>query len=338
MRSTLRSRLRSAPALRPAPPSTLRRPPVAAGAAVAALTALAVAVLAGCTDSGSADSTDGTGSAVPADGTSVSPAPPGKYRTLPQPCTAVDLDSLKKLVPGATDYGGTEALTYDTDRLVGCSWKATAADGASSSLSLSVLRVVSYDPAVSDEVQAESDFDDQATAAAIPTVPPSGTPTSPPQTTGSPSGADPSDTAGTNAATGAGTGAGTNPGTNPGTDAGTTSATGTTVGTATATATGATTTGTPNGANGTKNVDSTSPDLAPRRLPHVGNAAFINDVLKTPATGPRRTVTLVFRTANVLATITYTQSSAPGTPSPKSADLQKAAQKVAGELEHKVEG
>lgn len=297
MRSTLRSRLRS----------TLRSPrrlPVAAGAAV---TVLAVAVLGGCTGSGSSDSADGDGRTSPVDGTTVSPAPPGKYRTLPQPCTAVDLDSLKKLVPGAKDYAGVESLTYDTNRLVGCAWKGTTAAGTSSTLSLSMVRVVSYNPAVSDEAEAEADFAKKAENASISLTPASGTPTAPT--------------------------APTTPTTGPPTTNGTPDPTGTATGAATGT-----TAGTPNGANGTDNVNSTSPDLAPRVLTSVGNAAFINDVLKTPKTGPRRTVTLVFRTANVLATVTYTQSSPSDTAAPKSADLQKAAQKVASELEGKVEG
>jgi hypothetical protein len=292
VRSTLRSRLRST--LR-----SERRLPVAAGAAV---TVLAVAVLGGCTGSGSSDGADGDGGTSPADGTSFSPAPPGKYRTLPQPCTAVDLDSLKELVPGAKDYAGAESLTYDTNRLVGCTWKGTAADGTSSTLSLSMVRVVSYDPTVSDEAEAKADFAKKAEAASVSLTPPSGTPATP---------TDPPATSGTPDPTGTATGAGTPTGT---------------------------TTGTPNGANGTDSVNSTSPDLAPRALRSVGNAAFINDVLTTPKAGPRRTVTLVFRTANVLATVSYTQSSPSDAGAPKSADLQKAAQKVAGELEGKVKG
>jgi hypothetical protein len=302
--STLRSRLRS----------TLRSPrrlPVAAGAAVVVL---AAGALAGCTGSGSSDSADGEGKSSPAGAATVSPAPPGKYRTLPQPCTAVDLNSLKKLVPGDKDYSGTEALTYDTDRLVGCSWKVAAADGASSSLSLSVVRVVSYDPAVSDEVQAESDFDQKASAASIPPTPSSGsqTPSAPTTPSGSPS----DTTSGSSGSSGSSnsTASGANPSST------------------------STSTGTPNGANDTKNVDSSSPELAPRHLAHVGNTAFINDVLKSRASGSSRTVTLVFRTANVLATVTYSQSSARHAQPPKSADLQKEAQKVAGELEKKVEG
>ena len=328
MRSTLRSRLGSTPR------SARRLRPAAAGAAVAAL---ALAALAGCTGTGSSDAANTNSRPAPVDGAGVSPAPPGKYRTLPQPCSAVDLDSLKQLVPGATDYAGAEALTYDTDRLVGCAWKGRAADGSTSSLSLSVVRVVSYNPAVSDEVEAESDFEQKAAAASIPSAPPSGGPTTNPQTTpptssGS-STANP-DTGGTNSAGSASGGTQSSGTASGGTDAGGTDAGGTP-------SAGSTGTGSSNGANAAKDsnsADSSSPDLAPRRLSHVGNTAFIDDVLKTRASGPNRTVTLVFRTANVIATVTYSQSAPHDAPSPKSLDLQKAAQKVAGELEGKVEG
>jgi hypothetical protein len=297
-------------------PST-RRLPLAAGAV---LTAVAVAALGACTGSGASDGADGAGKSSPVAGGSVSPAPPGKYHTLPQPCTAVDLDALKKLVPGAKDYAGTEALTYDTERLVGCSWKGTTTDGTSRSLTLSVVRVVSYDPAVSDEVQAASDFDKRAVAASIPSSPPSGSPsgTTPPGTASPNSSGDTSPDGGTadagnedDSASSAGAG---------GSPKSTTGANGA------------------NTVNDAPSMNSAGPDLAPRRLSGVGNAAFINDVDKKPAHGASRTVTLVFRTANVLATVTYTQSSPSDDTSPNSADLQKGAEKVASDLQHKVEG
>ena len=311
------------------------------------MVALALAALAGCTGTGSSDAANTDSRSAPVGGASVSPAPPGKYRTLPQPCSAVDLDSLRQLVPGATDYAGAEALTYDTDRLVGCTWKGRTADGSTSSLSLSMVRVVSYNPAVSDEVEAESDFEQKAAAASIPPAPPSGQPTSPqttnsqstnPQTT-SPQTTSPATASGSSAADphtdGTNSGGSNSGGTNAsGTNAGGTNTGGTP-------SAGSADTGSPNGANaakGSNSADSSSPDLAPRRLSHVGNAAFIDDVLKTRASGPNRTVTLVFRTANVIATVTYSQSAPHDAPSPKSLDLQKAAQKVAGELEGRVEG
>lgn len=259
-----------------------RRLPVALGAAV-----LAVAVLGACSGGGRSGGSASDGKAVPiGGGSTVSPAPPGKYQTLPEPCTAVDPDMLKTLVPAAKDLSGTEALTYDTDRRVGCSWTGRSAAGTSDTLTIDMERVVSYDPAVSAEVQAGADFDNQAGLASIP--PDAGSsPTTTPTSTGTP----------------------------------------TTTGDA---AGGASTDGTGSGGS--------SPDLAPRRLPDVGNAAFIDDVLKahSPA-APRRDVTLVFRTANVLVRITYSETSPRGGKQPSSADMQQGAQQVADQLERKVE-
>src|SRR4051794_18428613 len=121
-----------------------------------------MAALGACTAHGS--SAPGTRAAVsaPDDGDTLSPLPPGKYRTLPQPCAALGPDRLRQLVPGVADYAGRESLTYDTDRRVGCSWQGKADDGTVRSLSVDFVRVVSYDPGVSDEVQAEMDFEQRA--------------------------------------------------------------------------------------------------------------------------------------------------------------------------------
>lgn len=243
-----------------------RRLPAVAGT----LVALAVAGLAACTGGGSgSDATDDAKAAALDGNPSVSPAPPGKYQTLPQPCGTVDLGTLKKLVPGLEDYAGTESLTYDTDRRVGCGWTSTASDGTGTSLRVDLERVVSYDPQVSDEVQATLDFDKQQSAASIPV----------PSTTTPPASTD---------------AAGGSPG--------------------------------------------DGPEVAPRRLMNVGNTAFINDHLHTVPVGHRRDVSLVFRTANVLVSVSYSQSSGPHDPSPSSVDLQKGAQQVAGQLEKKVTG
>lgn len=269
---------------------TTRRLPAPAGARPSAVAAMAVtaglalATLGACTSPGSsADTAADQKSVAAGGGTTASPLPPGKYKTLPQPCTAVDMDTLKGLVPDAQDYAGTESLTYDTDRRVGCSWHSATAAGSSRTLSVDLERDVSYDPNVSDEVQAETDFERRAANASIPPLPPGGTPTA---TTPTPTatGTDPS--AGQSAGTGS---------------------------------------------------DGSSPDLLPRRLTDLGNGAFINDVLKTSGGGPKRSVTVVFRTANVVVSVTYAASEPRGTAPATSADLQKGARDVAGQLEHKVE-
>jgi hypothetical protein len=268
--------------------------PVAVGSAA---TVVALAALGACTTGGtSADSATDQKAAQLAGGGStstVSPAPPGKYQTLPSPCTAVDADLLTHLVPAVPDVAGSEALTYDTSRRVGCSWRGTTAGGTSTTLRIDLERVVSYDPSISDEEQAGLDFTQKAADASIPPLS-TATPTG--QTTTTPAG-------GAHTDTGTGTGA-------PG--------------------------GTGNTGNTGDNGDNASPDLLPRRLTDVGNAAFINDVLKPHSQPPRRDVTLVFRTANVLVTVTYAVSSPRGGTPPDSADLQKGAQQVADQIERKV--
>ncbi|MDX6355498.1 MAG: hypothetical protein QOF98_2401 [Streptomyces sp.] len=268
--------------------------------------ALALVTLGACTGGSAADGSAADSKSTTV-GTTTSPLPPGKYQTLPQPCTSVSPDTLKKLIPGAADYTGKESLTYDTDRLVGCSWASTTSDGTTSSLAVDLERVVSYDPAISDEVQAETDFDQKAEAAQIPLASSSDSAT---PTTSS---------GGTSTATGTGTATGT---------AATTSGLGTDSGTSTAT---------PTDSSGTPD-----PDLAPRLLSGVGNAAFIDDVLTEAAagakTGPRRDVTLVFRTANVVVTVTYIQTAPSDGQAPRSSDLQEGAQNVAGQLESRIEG
>lgn len=278
--------------------------PAAVGAAVAAL---AMATLGACTGGG-ASGGSATARNPAAAGSTVSPAPPGKYKTLPQPCVAVDPDTLKTLVPGAADYAGTEAPTYDADRRVGCAWRSRTDDGTARSLSIDFERVVSYDPAISDEVQAQQDFLLEATDAHISLPPASGTATP---------------TAPTGTATGSADGNGTN-----GDTSGTNSSGGTGSG-------GSDDSGNGSGSNGSS-ADG-SPALVPRTLTDIGDTAFLDDVLKHPANAARRDVTVVFRTANVLVTVVYSQTSPRGGEQPHSAGLQKGAQDVAAQLERKIE-
>lgn len=105
----------------------------------------------------------------------VTPAPPGKYLTLPAPCRAVPRGTLKDLLPGAAElpgdqqekvFRGSASVTYDTDRKVGCSWKSDAPN-ATRSLSIDFERVVSYDPAVSDDDRADTVYAKKEKAAGL---------------------------------------------------------------------------------------------------------------------------------------------------------------------------
>ncbi|WP_326597674.1 DUF3558 domain-containing protein [Streptomyces sp. NBC_01803] len=95
-------------------------------------------------------------------------AQPGRYSGLPEPCGAVPDDTLRELLPGgdAEAYEGETAATFDSARRVRCAWHTVTADG-SHRLSVDLQRIVSYDPAVSDDDEAETEFEERAADAGI---------------------------------------------------------------------------------------------------------------------------------------------------------------------------
>ncbi|MEU9611021.1 DUF3558 domain-containing protein [Streptomyces sp. NPDC048209] len=257
--------------------------------------ALLAALVAGCSagsdaDDPAADSKAGS----PA----VTTAPPGKYRTLPESCRAVPRSTLKDLLPGAATlpeeqqekvYEGTATVTYDTDRKVGCRWKSDAPD-ASRNLSIDFERVVSYDPAVSDDDRARDVYAKKEDAAALP----------------APSGVTPSEKPGGSASAPA-------DGTPSGSPGGSASAT----------------------PSADPSTTATGPDadLRPRLLAELGDAAFLDDALtRTGSTSQHRTVSVVFRTSNVIVTVQYTEQPARFTEVPDSRELQEKAQALARNL------
>ncbi|WP_329021940.1 DUF3558 domain-containing protein [Streptomyces sp. NBC_00690] len=271
-----------------------RRTQASRSGRAAALQAAFLAVLAvGCTsDNGASGSTTdakaGTGTKAVAQ--------PGKYRTLFEPCGSVGGSALKDLLPGAAELPderqrevlrGTAGSTFDTDRRVSCAWKSDDSD-ASHSLSLDFERVVSYDPAVSDEDRAHELFAKKQLAAAVPGAPPAPSASSPS------SGSSPSSVP--SATTAAST-----PGTSPSSSDPTSQAT----------------------------------VLGSRVLDGLGDAAYLDDDLASPGAGStaqRRTVSVVFRTSNVIATVVYTEQSGQLTVTPDSASLQEKAQRLAKNL------
>ncbi|WP_405985166.1 DUF3558 domain-containing protein [Streptomyces sp. NBC_00872] len=314
--------------------------PKARHAYLPGLAALLVAVVAGCSGGGA----DGGSAADPKAGspTTATAAAPGKYRTLREPCGAVPLSMLKDLLPGAASlpedqqtkvYGGTAAVTYDTDRRVGCNWKADGAD-ASHQLVIDLERVVSYDPAVSDDDRAQEVYTRKETSAALPS--PSGTDTgTPPGTSG---------TSGTPGDSSPDTGSATGPATDP--KAGGDPGNGTNPNTTTQT--GASSPAAPSGgASGSPGTPVTpgSPSetppaegLEPRLLDGLGDAAFLNDVLaRSGSAAQHRTVSVVFRTSNVIVTVRYTEQPALTASVPDSAELQDKARTLAKRLAEELD-
>ncbi|MEU7044005.1 hypothetical protein AB0A77_23455 [Streptomyces varsoviensis] len=289
-------------------------------APVAALAAavLTVGLASGCsTGSG----TTGTGE-DPKSGESspsATAAQPGKFQTLPEPCGKVSRKTLRTMLPGVDDqsdqdaektYDGQPALTYDTDRRVGCRWSLEGPDGTRH-LSVDYERVVSYDPEVSDDDRARQLYEARASAADIPIGTPSGHPPGTPA--GNPSAGSPKNQGKGGKTEKAGGGASAQLTAEDDADTSPTP----------------TATGVPSApASPTANAA----DLAPRTLDDLADDAFLNDRLATADSGVHRDITIVFRSSNVLVTVGYDQWAADKRHIPSSEDLQSKARGVAQEL------
>jgi hypothetical protein len=329
----------------------------ARSAYVTGLAAFLVVAAAGCSGGSGDDSS--TTDDKPGSPTTATAAEPGKYRTLTEACGSVPRGTLRDLLPGTASlpedqqekvYQGTAAVTYDTDRRVGCSWKSDSPD-ASHQLAIDVERVVSYDPAVSDDERAQEVYGEKETGAKLPAA---GTGT--PSGTGSPSpGATDStgtgtggkggtgDTSGSGSATASASGAGSPQGAK-GSNQDTSPQTGSSAtppvapgGTPGSTPTGtAGSTGTPSGnpsGSPSGNPSGTPEGLEPRLLDDLGDAAFLDDVLaRSGSAAQHRTVSVVFRTSNVIVTVRYTEQPAHPAAVPDSKELQEKARGLARTL------
>ncbi|MBT2411640.1 DUF3558 domain-containing protein [Streptomyces sp. ISL-12] len=275
---------------------------------VSGAVALLAALLAGCTggsDGGTTDDSNPGGS-----GATSAAAQPGRYRTLPEPCSAVGEDSLDSLLPGirqisdedqrAKAYEGEATLTYDNDRKVGCRWKVDSTD-ATDHLLVDFERVVSYDNAVSDDSQAEELFAAEEEDADLPEPTVSETQSAPESEEASPS----------------------------------SSATPTASASASATASATSESGSPSSAS----AEATPTDLQPRLLDGLGDEAFLDDELSdSGSTSQRRTVTVAFRTSNVIVTIEYTEQPAVVGVVPDSEEMQDKTRKLASRLADSLSG
>ncbi|MDF3141961.1 MULTISPECIES: DUF3558 domain-containing protein [unclassified Streptomyces] len=280
---------------------------------VSGVAALLAALLAGCT--GSSDSGGTTDDANPGDsGTATAVAEPGRYRTLPDPCDVVGEETLDSLLPGVQEltdeeqrekaYEGTPTLTFDTDRKVGCRWKVESAE-ATDHLFVDFERVVSYDGAVSDDTEAQELFATQQEAADLPEPTSSETGggdegTSTTEPSGSPSPSSSPSTSASGSASGSGS---------------------------------ASSSASPSG-SGSGSTDGTIPEeLQPRVLEDLGDEAFLDDELSSSgSTAQQRTVTVVFRTSNVIVRIEYEEQPTTVGTVPDSEEMQDRAQKLAARL------
>ncbi|MFI1027460.1 DUF3558 domain-containing protein [Streptomyces sp. NPDC020951] len=273
---------------------------------VPGVVALLAALLAGCTggskEGGSTDNSN-PGEA----GTATTAAQPGKYATLPEACGVVDRSTLDSLLPGI------KQLADETQRETAYAGEATLtydtdrkvgcrwkveSTDATDHLFVDFERVVSYDNAVSDDSQAETLFATKVTAADLP-APVASSPT----TTGSPS---------TTTTTGPSSAATLSP------SASTASA---------------------SPSSSASPSPSSSADIQPRLLDDLGDEAFVDDALSSSgSTAKQRTVTVAFRTSNVIVTIEYEEQPATVGVVPDSEEMQDKARKLAAQLADSLAG
>ncbi|MBT2368724.1 DUF3558 domain-containing protein [Streptomyces sp. ISL-10] len=300
----------------------------------AALLAALVTGVTGCTSGGGP--TDSATDAK-ANGARASAAPPGRYRTLLEPCGSIERSTLKDLLPGVVTLPedqqqqvlrGTPAVTYDTDRRAACSWKGQSPD-SSHQVRVDFERVVSYDPAVSDDNRAQEVFAEKQAATSVPVAPgpgdagpEGGTTASPSATESAGAGATPDlETRGGKGTQAPGDPEGAESSGQPSDDASPDSSP------------DGSADGPANDPDGSPSGSASTAGLEPRVLEGLGNAAFIDDVLgRAGNTAQRRTVSVVFRTSNVIVTVVYAEQPALVTEVPDSKELQEKAQSVAGRL------
>ncbi|MFE9662030.1 MULTISPECIES: DUF3558 domain-containing protein [unclassified Streptomyces] len=274
---------------------------------------LLTALLAGCTSGSEADGSAGDAKQG-GPGASVPAAEPGRYRTLPEPCGALNRSTLDSLLPGIKEiadeeqrnkaYEGTATATYDTDRRVGCRWKAESVD-ATHHLLIDLDRVVSYDGEVSDEERAQEVYEAKKSDADIPEPARSSADT--PSNSGSSSGSTSPDASGTpDGGTGSQPAASDDPTADADTDTDTDS-------------------------SGDTDADSAD-ELLPRVLDDLGDAAFIDDAATSSGSAQHREVTVVFRTSNVIVTIGYEAQPTLAGEQPDSKDMQDRARNLAARL------
>ncbi|GED85538.1 DUF3558 domain-containing protein [Streptomyces sp. 6-11-2] len=278
---------------------------------------LAALLLGGCTGGSSSDGRADNANPGGSDATTAA-AQPGRYRTLPEACRAVGHNTLDSLLPGIKQimdvdqrdkaYEGQATLTYDTDRKVGCRWKVESSD-ATDHLSIDFERVVSYDNTVSDDSQAQSVFAAKRAAAHLP---------EPTATENSAS------TTESRTASGAGSaspsGSGSTPPSSPSPSASSASSP------------------SPDSSSSASG-DAASADLQPRLLSDLGDEALLDDALGgSGSTAQQRTVTVAFRTSNVIVTIVYEEQPATVGVVPDSKEMQDKARKLAARLADSLGG
>jgi hypothetical protein len=267
--------------------------------------ALLVALLAGCT-SGSADSGT-TDDANPGDaGTATAVAQPGKYRTLPEPCGAVGHGTLDSLLPGIkqiTDTEQRDAAYAGEATLTYDTDRKVGCRWKVESTDATDHLLVDFERVVSYD-NAVSDASQAQTIFAT-----KETAADLPEPTTSATASDSASASNSASASGSAT---------PSSSA----------------------SATPSSSTSATSSSSASPTgLQPRVLSDLGDEAFLDDGLSSSgSTAKQRTVTVVFRTSNVIVTIEYEEQPTTVGVVPDSQKMQDRARKLAVQLADSLNG
>ena len=266
---------------------------------VSGVAVLLAVVLAGCTSgSGGGDQPDDSKAGGSA--TTAPAAQPGKYRTLPEPCGAVSHDTLDTLLPGI------EQATDDEQREKEYAGEATQTFDTDrrvgcrwkvESTSATDHLLIDFERVVSYDNAVSDDSkagDIYATRETAADLPAPATSSGDTTTesTESPESADSASDGGSSESA------------------------------------------TPSDAAGAGASPSETPaDLQPRTLDGLGDEAFLNDKLSSSgSTAQQRTVTVVFRTSNVIVTIVYDEQPTASVEAPDSKEMQDRARSLAQKL------
>ncbi|MEY2249195.1 DUF3558 domain-containing protein [Streptomyces sp. SAS_267] len=276
----------------------MQRKAYVSGAAV-----LLAAVLAGCTG-GSGVGSSATDSKGGDTGTTAPVAQPGKYRTLPEACGAADHDTLDALLPGiqeASDETQQEKAYEGEATLTYDTDRRDGCDWKVASAAATDHLFVDFERVVSydNTVSDESKAGELYIARQTAADLPEPAASASGDATPSPSGSAVGPAGGGNAGDGS--------------DA--------------------------SGAPSSPSASQPPADLQPRVLDDLGDEAFLDDKLSTgSSTAQQRTVTVVFRTSNVIVTIEYSEQPTASANAPDSKEMQDRAQKLAQELASRLNG
>ncbi|TKT02115.1 DUF3558 domain-containing protein [Streptomyces lasalocidi] len=270
---------------------------------VTGVAALLAALLAGCTggsDDGGSDDNSKSGQA----GTVTAPAQPGKYATLPEPCGAVPRGTLDALLPGVRllpDQQQREAAYDGSPTLTFDTDRKVGCRWKVESSDATDHLSVDFERVVS---YANAVSDDAQAEQLF---------------------AEERDAADLPEPAPSGTGGGT-----PSAS----------VSTSPAGAASAPASGTPSpSASASASSSAASADLQPRTLDDLGDEAFLNDVLSSSgSTAKQRTITVAFRTSNVIVTLQYEEQPATVGAVPDSKEMQDKARKLASQLADALAG